>query len=365
MNIENQISTLQNKFDEIETTNRALNNKLSELFILYNLTRILNTTFDLDQILKNIFQLFKESLTVDYCSLYLNSKSSETLNLNQKYSAVKQGQEIALYPEKKILEEILKNKKLSNQAIFSIAELELKKEEAITLPLQYLGCPLLLEDQSAIGVLNFFRRGTTAFSAEELHFFTRITHEVSNILDKILLYVRTKEDTFRDHLTGTYNRRYFSQRLQIEIKRAERYKRNLSLLIIDIDDFKDINDQFGHNQGDETLKKLVQILQKNIRNCDILARYGGDEFVALLPETNTRNTGIVGEKLRKAVAMNLFIMQESIKKKAITVSIGIANFPADSYSPESLIERADQRLYLAKKQGKNCTVYSEENSAVL
>ncbi len=358
MNIQKKLFNLQKRYEEIETTNLSLSSRLSELYILYNLTHILTTTFDLNKIFRNIFQLFHDSLSIDFSSLIFIDSYAKKLNLALNYGSSKQGGKNIILPNKKIHEAILKTKSYRSKTIVSLSEIINQKKEAISLPMQLLGFPLVISNQTIVGSLSFFRKGDTRFSREEIDFYQRIIQEVSNILDKIYLFYQTKEDTFRDHLTGVYNRRYFNQRLLMEIKRAERYKRDISILMIDIDNFKQVNDQFGHVTGDDVLKKLVDILRENLRDSDILVRYGGEEFVALLPETNSENAYIASEKLRAAVELILTApIENKTNGKSITISIGVSSYPASADSSDSLIRLADERLYLAKNKGKNCTVF--------
>ena len=359
MNLQEKIAELQKKYEEVESINQELSSRLTELFVLYNLTRILSTTFDIHQIIQNIFRLFREALPVQYSSLYLVQSVAETLELHEIPGTAKDQDSIRLLPSADVLQEILVNKNVRMKLIRSAEELQLSDGQQVELPLQYAGFPIVASQKKAIGVLNFFRKADEPFSRDELNFFSRVAEELGNILDKTILFLQTREDTFRDHLTGAYNRRYFNDRLKIEIKRAERYKRNLSLLMIDIDDFKVLNDEFGHTQGDEILRKLVKVIQKNLRQSDVLCRYGGEEFVVLLPETNAASAKVVGEKLRKAVEKELAIQAIGVKRP-VTISVGVANFPADAYSAESLVQTADRRLYLAKRKGKNCTVAEDE-----
>lgn len=354
MNFQNRLSELQKKYEEVEISNRSLSSKLSELFILYNLTRILTTTFDLNKVFKNIFSLFRESLTVDYTSIIFEDPFARDLNLDKIYGSIKGSKKPIISPVKSIHDKIVKKKSFFLKQIENHAEIASDKLASVHFPLQLLGFPLIISNKKTIGSLSFFREGSNPFQPDEIDFLQRVADEVSNILDKIYLFYQTKEDTFRDHLTGVYNRRYFNQRLDMEIKRAERYKRSFSLLMIDIDDFKLVNDTYGHIAGDEILKELTKILKKNLRNSDILSRFGGEEFVALLPETNSQNAFLAGEKLRTEVEEKLTIHEDH--KKHVTISIGVANYPVDAYSTEKLVDIADQRLYQAKEKGKNRTV---------
>lgn len=153
-----------------------------------------------------------------------------------------------------------------------------------------------------------------------------------------------------DKLTGIYNRRKLDEYMISELERAKRYNKPLSLMIIDIDHFKQINDTFGHLIGDEALVALSAILTKNIRKSDILARYGGEEFVVLCPETNTEAIFLLAEKLRICVEKYNFS-----QVKHITISIGIAQYNHENIK-EELFERADKALYEAKNSGRNRTI---------
>ena len=357
MNIQKKLVDLQKRYEEIETTNQNLSSRLSELYILYNLTRILTTTFDLTKIFRNIFQLFHDSLSIDFSALIFVDSFANKLNLIQHYGSSKLGKKNIILPNETIHNSIVKTKTLKSKTVTSLDEIINQNEEKNILPLQLIGFPLIISNQTVVGSLSFFRKGDIKFSTDEIEFYQRIIQEVSNILDKINLFYQTKEDTFRDHLTGVYNRRYFNQRLQMELKRAERYKRDLSILMIDIDNFKQVNDKYGHITGDDVLKKLVTVLRQNLRESDILVRYGGEEFVALLPETNSENAYAAGEKLRVAVELNLAVPIEAGEKaKKITISIGVSSYPTFADSSENLIQQADERLYQAKHKGKNCTV---------
>jgi diguanylate cyclase (GGDEF)-like protein len=360
MNIQKKLTELEKKYEEVETTNQTLSNKLSELFVLYNLTRILATTFDLNKVLQNIFQLFQKSLSIDFSSLILAETFASELILDRYYGSSMKEIVPVLLPNEKMHDRIMKKRQLEVRTIGSAEEIVLKKPKRLSFPLQYLGYPVTISNQKTIGSLSFFKVDPVSFSEENIDFYRRITQEVSNILDKVFLYYQTREDTFRDHLTGVYNRRYFNQRLEMEVKRADRYNRDLSILMIDIDNFKQINDQFGHITGDKILKKLAVILGKNLRTSDILVRFGGEEFVALLPETNSHNAYMAAEKLRTSVEDYLYVPLKAKKNnQKVTISIGVSNYPQDADSTISLINQADQRLYLAKSKGKNCTIKSD------
>ncbi|MBI5378615.1 MAG: sigma 54-interacting transcriptional regulator [Nitrospirae bacterium] len=154
-----------------------------------------------------------------------------------------------------------------------------------------------------------------------------------------------------DSLTGLFNRRYFEESLQREVQRSNRYERPLSLVFCDIDDFKAVNDRYGHPYGDTVLQAIAGLLEKNTRSSDLVCRYGGEEFALLLPETGKAGALVAAEKLRKVVERAPIGDGES--SVGLTLSFGVAAFPEDAKTEQELVQRADEALYRAKREGKN------------
>jgi diguanylate cyclase (GGDEF)-like protein len=169
-------------------------------------------------------------------------------------------------------------------------------------------------------------------------------------------YETTRQMSVRDSLTEAYNHRYFQETLYRELTRHERSGQPLAVAMVDIDDFKKINDRFGHPVGDIVLKGLVQELLKGVREMDTVARYGGEEFALILPETTPEKALVVADRLRSRVAARHFLTPDVSHPLSVTISIGLACFPEDANSKRALIERADQALYQAKRTGKNCVL---------
>jgi diguanylate cyclase (GGDEF)-like protein len=164
-----------------------------------------------------------------------------------------------------------------------------------------------------------------------------------------------------DPMTGLFNPRHLWRTFDRELERATRYGRLCSVMMIDIDYFKNYNDMHGHLQGDEVLKKTAEIFRQNIRNTDISVRYGGEEFLIVMPETGKDLAFVVGEKLRKAFQDFPFIHEETQPGGRLTISIGIATFPEDATDARALVDKADKALYRAKAEGRNRVKTWEES----
>jgi len=178
---------------------------------------------------------------------------------------------------------------------------------------------------------------------------------------EISAFDRIEHSAIYDHLTGVYNRSYFEARLSHEVRRARRYSQHLSLLILDLDDFKTINDTRGHPVGDSVLRDVGKLVVDNIRDIDIAARYGGEEFAVILPETPRTGAFIVAERIRAQMQRNYRRKGGLDRALHATVSGGLACFPEDADGPEGLVARSDEALYRSKNRGKNqITIYYEE-----
>ncbi|MCJ7525785.1 MAG: diguanylate cyclase [Candidatus Aminicenantes bacterium] len=168
-----------------------------------------------------------------------------------------------------------------------------------------------------------------------------------------------------DGLTRISNYRHFSQVLQLEIDRQRRYHRPLTLLMVDIDDFKKTNDRYGHLIGDLVLIKIAALLTAEIRGFDFVARYGGDEFTVILPEVTEKEALAVGRRIMRSIGQYKFKSPENEAIGMLSVTIGIASFPKDATAGQELISRADQAMYAGKSAGKNCMcIFGDEKNVM-
>jgi diguanylate cyclase (GGDEF)-like protein len=182
-----------------------------------------------------------------------------------------------------------------------------------------------------------------------------LANEASLALEVVELYDGMRKMSITDGLTGLFNHREFYQQLRRELERARRYRHTVSLLIIDVDDFKRFNDRFGHLAGDLALRKIADLLRSCARATDIVARYGGEEFAVILPESTASGALMLAERIKTEVAVHNFLPQVP-GETHLTVSIGIYTAEEGAVSEDQLVGYADQAAYSAKGAGKNCVV---------
>lgn len=182
-------------------------------------------------------------------------------------------------------------------------------------------------------------------------------------LKRAFLYHKVQEMAVTDSLTGVFSRRYLLERLNEEFERSKKFGFSFSLLMLDIDHFKGYNDRYGHLAGDAILKEIALSLQENMRQIDLVGRFGGEEFSVILSETGKQGAALAAERMRQAIeTREIKAYDETLK---VTVSIGIACFPQDSIYAGELIDKADTALYRAKQSGRNkvCLFENPANSA--
>ncbi len=224
----------------------------------------------------------------------------------------------------------------------------------LTLPLavegEILGCISLNSDQP------------NAFDAQDLQFLSVIGYQMAATLKHFQRFSSVKNMAIYDTLTGLYNRRYFEERLEVEAQKSFYSGAPISLVMVDIDFFKKVNDTFGHTEGDQVLCKISSLLKASVRKKDTVARYGGEEFILILPEAGLEQSFVIAERIRQLVENTPFEVGRA--QVNLTLSMGISNFPSHRVkSREELVKMADQALYDAKRGGRNkICIFTEKSS---
>jgi diguanylate cyclase (GGDEF)-like protein len=214
-------------------------------------------------------------------------------------------------------------------------------------------CVPMVHAAELLGVLNFHRRDPGSFSSEEIDLLTAVADQAAMAVKNARLHEETVTLTITDPLTGVPNRRHLFARLEMELARASRFGTQVSILMIDIDHFKLLNDAAGHRAGDDVLRRVCGLLRGAVRQVDTLARYGGEEFMLLLPQVTKAEAREVAEKLRRAVEENVFPHGSTQPTGRVTISIGVANWPVDATEQDRLVDCADAALYASKRAGRN------------
>lgn len=215
--------------------------------------------------------------------------------------------------------------------------------------------PLRFQNRT-IGILYLDDYKPREFTNREIAILTLLSTQATLAIEKMHILEKAEQLAITDELTQLYNHRYFSNALSNEIYRATRYGNSLSLIMIDLDNFKSYNDTYGHPMGNFLLSFIAEVFRRNARNTETVARYGGEEFVIIVPENNKSSAICLAERIRKDVE-NLCRPEINIEiLKPITISLGVASFPEDATDEDGLIKKADAALYQAKKEGKNKVV---------
>jgi diguanylate cyclase (GGDEF)-like protein len=213
-------------------------------------------------------------------------------------------------------------------------------------------CAPLISRGRTIGVVQVINRVRGKFTRADLQILLTLVEPCAIAIENAILFQKAEQLTITDDLTKLFNSRYMNLYIGREIKRCKRHGIPLSVIFLDLDGFKSVNDQYGHLAGSTTLTEVGHILTQCVRESDILARYGGDEFVVVLPETPPSGALVIAERIRKAIEERVFLKPQGLAAR-ISASIGIASYPDHALTPEGLIQKADQAMYRVKERDKN------------
>ena len=343
---------------EQETKIIELNKTLHNLSILYNISQAVNFIDDLKRLISVILDKAIETVNAEKGSLMLYDAQDNTLQVKVVYGLKdkKHEEDInnglvecqKMKPESGIAGKVFTEKK---SIITNLGGQDPRFSQFSTdNNVSSLICVPLIAKGECIGIINITnKKNGKLFNKKDLEFVEALANQAAIAVDNAQLY----ELATKDGLTKLYIHRHFYYLLEAEIKRVQRYHHVLSLVMMDIDNFKQVNDTYGHLVGDMVLKEIAATIQKTIRHVDIPARYGGEEFTIILPETAATNATIIAERLRYRISQIEVKVDENTVVRP-TVSIGIAEFPNASEDIKELIDWADKALYMSKESGKNC-----------
>lgn len=213
-------------------------------------------------------------------------------------------------------------------------------------------CIPLISFGETMGVLSLESAKVNAFDVTDLPSLESVADICANAIQNARYFEKIRHMAYVDGLTGLFNRRYFEKTIELEIERSKRYQGAMSVIMFDIDQFKRLNDEFGHLVGDDVLRQVSTLFVQNLRKVDIACRFGGEEFAVIVPETTGDHAFSVADKLRRVIAQTAFLGVP----RPVTVTAGVASFPANGTTRDELVRAADEALYAGKQAGRNMVV---------
>jgi diguanylate cyclase (GGDEF)-like protein len=306
--------------------NGRLSRRLSELRAISEISEIIHSTLDFEQVGNLVLEIVSKVIDLPSSAMFVIDKRRDETLYNASFGItpdVRRRSPDAYSPRSQIAGE------------------------------EMFACTTILERGNLLVVFCASGERLEHLVAEDRLLLTTVANDLTIAVENSELYKLTKRMAITDELTGLNNYRFMLQRLDDEIERARRFGRNLSLLMLDADDFKLFNDTQGHVAGDVALSELANVMRGAVRDIDVVCRYGGEEFAILLPETDADGAFVAAEKVREAVASHAFSDADGRKTERLTVSIGLATFPVPAADREDLLRQADDALYVAKRTGRN------------
>lgn len=337
-------------FDTLNLRTSELEKSQAQLHTIYENSRTLASLLDAESVVREVIKIMGEVLGYDSTAiifkdrnsgrLYFRARSSEDDNSFQPRPFPPDGTELVT----KILElgepACLKN----IYSRFDYKPLSAQSRSLMLVPLSSHGLPM--------GVLVAESVEENRFHDRDIQMLSIVARSAALALENAELHRRTEELTINDELTETFNYRYFVQKLQEEKRRAVRYNLPLSLIMVDIDWFKKLNDSYGHEVGNLVLGRLSEIIKRCIRDVDVFCRYGGEEFVIILPQTPQVEATQIAERIRGQIEKAKIDAGKAGQLK-VTVSVGVTSYPENGKSQDDILAVADQALYRAKGEGRN------------
>lgn len=334
---------------KIEDANKKLRESIAEFYTVQQITQAISSIFDVKELLRHVNDIMIGVMGVNYSTIILYDEKKDRLKVNTTNVSNKT-ELIALFDN--INSDTLKDVLISGEPLMeNSADSKVYNFIQEREVCSFICVPLVTKSKR-FGLVLVEHKYFDAFDDDNLRLLSIIGQQVSIALENAELYEKMHELATIDNLTGVYNRLYFQQRLQEEFETAETNKYDLSLAMFDIDHFKRFNDTFGHLFGDKVLKHICELLKGSLRSGDIIARFGGEEFILLFPRTGLKEAYDKVEMLREKIAKTT--IRDELVAASVTVSFGLSTYPYVSETQSDLLKMADDALYVAKNSGRNC-----------
>jgi diguanylate cyclase (GGDEF)-like protein len=325
--------------------------------ILYEIGLAITSGLGLDNTVRALYNQLKKIIPVDFFYLALISRKEDFISF---HAFDDQGKKLEIPPLSLTEQPSLTRYTIEKGRTVYIPDVhapdaEYPYEQTVKTPgdhdeKTHLGIPLI-QGGNVLGALAVRANPVDAYATDQIRLVETIANQASVAMDNARMFEEVQHLAVTDSLTGLYNRRYFFPYAENEIERARRYQKRLSIIMMDIDHFKKVNDRFGHMAGDRALKMVAQTCLAELRKVDVMCRFGGEEFLILLPETSKSKAALAARRIRDAVASARILVDDG--EIALTVSIGVAELDENHSDLDALIQAADKALYQAKEAGRN------------
>ncbi len=319
--------------------------KARHLTLLNNISRNAITTLNPDEMLANIAAALEQGLTYDHIGIGVMDYSTKEVVIQAEAGRRRSAMGLHIPLGEGLVGQVARSGQMT--VLRSLDASGARGHVVLEGAASAVALPILYADQLH-GVLYVATAEPANFTDEELRLLQTLADFISGALHNALSFQKAQEQAITDGLTGVKTHRFFMEALSAEWKRATRAGRSFSLVLMDLDRFKFVNDFCGHLEGDLVLQRVGYILEENCRRSDVVSRYGGDEFVILMPETNGEQARQLALKLRSWIASDPLLHE-----KNVTGSFGVASFPIHGSTPQELVQVADASMYLSKHQGGN------------
>lgn len=325
--------------------------------LLHRISNTIRQSFNITENLHKMLEAFSGWFNLDCCFVVLPSDDEPEDSIRSEYFADEEYQLMQQDVDLRTLEVFKQNFQgeqllMANDAAHDRRLEPFRKDALPNYHFFSLFFVPITYEQKLLGLLGGYKCESQAnWNRDNEAFLKSVADQVATGVTNARLYARVQRQATTDGLTSLYNHRTGQEKLAEQLRLAERYQRNLAVVMIDVDHFKSINDNYGHPAGDSVLKAVAKLVKSDCRDVDLPVRYGGEEFLLVLPEVNQEGAAVVAERIRKSLSQEI-IRHEDIQI-SVTASFGIAAFPEDAHNQQQLLDLADKALYLSKRLGRN------------